>query len=722
MIFDSAAKSATSTDAAIERYFQLALFLLVVAGFATLAGTGKLDAPSIALLLLAVVVRGSLFARGRQAVLSERLTSLLTILYVVLYAADFFLLSRSFVSSTIHLVLFATVVKMFSVRKERDYIYLAVLSFLMVLAAAVLTVDSIFLAGFCVFLLLAVSTFILMEMRRSGAAALVRASDDAVASTQRSLLWWLAASGPGFLLFIFITGGAIFFLLPRVSAGYLSAFTPGSQLATGFSDTVRLGRIGEIQQSNSVVMHIQIEGDTTGTYRLKWRGVTLSLFDGRNWSNPLPEVEAPHSPDGRFFVLPAVRDHSSHVQRRIRYRVLMEPIGTNVFFLTGRPVTLAGPYREIALDSSGAVFNVDRDRAITNYEAFSDLGQPPAPLLREANGSVPSEIALRYLQLPATDPRIPELARQITAPAPNNYDRALAIERYLMTHYAYTLQLASVMPKDPIADFLFERKRGHCEYFASAMAIMLRALGIPSRIVNGFRGGEFNDLTGNYVIRARDAHSWVEAYFPGQGWVTFDPTPAPSGIFGGRWNRVLLYVDAAAEFWREWVVNYDFMHQRTLQQRATHDSRSLWEALLGWGIHRYDRLLRAAHNMQEQVESAPNQWLFVALAGMIAIVLAVNLRRWLTRLQRHKVAARPGTSPRLAATIWYERMTRTLARRGWRKHPTQTATEFWSNISDVELRGRVYRFTTHYERARFAQSAEDAEQLPTLYEEISARK
>ena len=134
---------------------------------------------------------------------------------------------------------------------------------------------------------------------------------------------------------------------------------------------------------------------------------------------------------------------------------------------------------------------------------------------------------------------------------------------YLATSYGYTLQLPAVTPKDPVASFLFERKSGHCEYFASSMVIMLRALGIPSRIVNGFRGGEYNHVTGSYIVRARDAHSWVEAYFQGYGWYTFDPTPS-SASGSGSWNRVYLYVDAMREFWHDWVVNYDTRHQNVL--------------------------------------------------------------------------------------------------------------------------------------------------------------
>src|SRR6202035_410019 len=115
-----------------------------------------------------------------------------------------------------------------------------------------------------------------------------------------------------------------------------------------------------------------------------------------------------------------------------------------------------------------------------------------------------------YLRLPPVDPRIPRLATRMIGSAANNYDRASTIESYLRNHYGYTLALPRTQPADPIANFLFDRKEGHCEYFASSMAVLLRTLGIPSRVVNGFRTNELNDITGNYVVRAKDAHAWVE--------------------------------------------------------------------------------------------------------------------------------------------------------------------------------------------------------------------
>ena len=144
------------------------------------------------------------------------------------------------------------------------------------------TVDSIFLLFFAGFMLMAVTTFILMEMRRSGRAASVQARHSRDAHEHRHLAFSLARVTPGLVLMILVGAAAVFFLLPRMSAGYLGGYSFGTDLSTGFIDRVQLGRIGQIQQSNAVVMHIQINGDKRGQYALHWRGVALASFDGKN--------------------------------------------------------------------------------------------------------------------------------------------------------------------------------------------------------------------------------------------------------------------------------------------------------------------------------------------------------------------------------------------------------------------------------------------------------
>jgi transglutaminase-like putative cysteine protease len=713
---------------AINKYFELSMYLLVLVGFGTLASTGGLDLPTIVIVGAALAFRGYLFSKRRHIVISERWTTPLTVAYFIFYAADYFLLSRSFLTATVHLVLFAVIVRTFSLRRDRDYTMLAVLAFLMVLASAVLTVDSVFLLFFAGFMLTAVASFILMEMRRSGRAARFQARHSTDMQEHRHLAFSLARVTPGLVLMILVGAAAVFFLLPRMSTGYLGGYSFGTDLSTGFSDRVQLGQIGQIQQSNAVVMHVEIDGDREGRYALNWRGVALENFDGRNWTNPREQYMLYRGGDGSFAIpllsqgvaqALSTRDRvvPGKLTRVIHYRVLMEPIGTNIFFLAPWARRVKGAYRTLQIDSGGAVSDSDSQRSVSIYEADSDISTPSPAELREASGSLP-QFTLAYLQLPRLDPRIPQLAAQVTGSAASNYDKATALELYLRTHYGYTLQLPRSLVADPLANFLFDRKQGHCEYFASSMAVMLRTLGVPARVVNGFRSDEFNDLTSNYVVRAKNAHSWVEAFFPGYGWATFDPTPAGAIESPQGWERALLYLDAASSFWREWVISYDTSHQNILGQSMLHGTRGSWERVRMWARLRYARLLSWARKGQRGMELAPGRWLGVSVVVALLLLVLANAGRIGRMIRTRRLHAHPERSPDEAAAMWYERMSRFLERRGVRKSTTQTAREFVRVIEDERVRVRVGEFTDAYESARFGNSSDDALRLPDLYEEV----
>ena len=399
----------------------------------------------------------------------------------------------------------------------------------------------------------------------------------------------------------------------------------------------------------------------------------------------------------------------------------MEPIASSVFFIAPAPLTLEGNYQVVSMDGGGAVFDPDPNHPVNTYEARSNIAQPSPARLRAVGLEYPPEILLNNLQTPGLlDPRIARLAAQITASESNNYDKAVAIERYLRTHFTYTLQLPRSLQRDPLANFLFERKQGHCEYFASSMAVMLRTLGIPSRVVNGFRTGEFNDLTGQYLVRASNAHSWVEAFFPGYGWISFDPTPAAALQTHTGWRRSMLYLDAMASFWREWIINYDVSHQRMLGQQATRNTLDALRRAQDWGRREYEALLSVARRSQQTAADAPMKWSVAAICVSALLIFAANVKRLWRAVFRWRLAARPEKSPRAAATIWYERMLRVLAKRGLRKFPAQTPAEFVASVSDKRIRQPIARLTEHYERARFSDSSEDAAQLPDLFEEVEA--
>jgi protein-glutamine gamma-glutamyltransferase len=705
----------------IAHYADWCLFGLVVSGFVTLAGTGGLDRLTLCAVFAGLLLRGYFLWKHRAVVISERSTTFLTIGYFGFFAADYFVISRGFLPATIHLAVFAVIIRMFSLRRQRDYVTLAILAFLMVLAAAVLTVNSLFLLSFAAFLLLAVASFVLFELRHSMESA-SRQAHDANLHSQKLFPVSVAQVAAGLMLMILAASAILFIILPRRSAGYLSTYSFGTDFSSGFSDHVQLGQIGRIQQSSAVVMHVQIQGDRTGRYDLYWRGVALADFDGHMWSKPRQEFVLQRSPEDDSFIVPhsnaRVELAQNILPKVIHYRVLMEPIGTNVFFLAPQPRRISGNYQMLATDSGGAIYDSDLQHAISRYEADSDISQPSGEELREAGEDYPPELARRYFRLPPLDLRVRQLAERVTAADETPFDKAAALENYLRTRYQYTLDLPKTPTADPIANFLFERKEGHCEYFASAMAVMLRSLGIPSRVVNGFRTDEFNDLTGNYVVRAKDAHAWVEVFFPGYGWQTFDPTPSGVNTAPQGWARVELYLDAMASFWREWVVSYDVTHQYVLGQGALNTTRSLWEHTRMWARDRYDSILAWGRQVHHRAERSPFEWMVAAAAICLMFIILRNWQGMVRFVREVQLRAHPERNPEQAATIWYRRMARTLARNGMQKSESLTAQEFVEQIGNTRLREPVARFTEIYESARFGNCAKDAERLPDLYHEV----
>ena len=212
------------------------------------------------------------------------------------------------------------------------------------------------------------------------------------------------------MLMILLSGAAVFFLMPRMSAGYMGAYSFGTDISSGFSDHVQLGQIGQIQQSNALVMHIQIDGDRVGRSDLHWRGVALARFrrthlvespravhvaaaTGQQLSRPTRQC-------GTALFRDSLRNPAIwRAEHMIHYRVLMEPIGTNVFFLAPWARNVSGNYRMLAADSSGAVYNFDTSRAISRYEADSDIATAAPAELRAAGQNYPAQVTATYLRL-----------------------------------------------------------------------------------------------------------------------------------------------------------------------------------------------------------------------------------------------------------------------------------------------------------------------------------
>ena len=179
-----------------------------------------------------------------------------------------------------------------------------------------------------------------------------------------------------------------------------------------------------------------------------------------------------------------------------------------------------------------------------------------------------------------------------------------------------------------------------------------------------------------------------------------------------------MYTDAMASFWREWIVNYDVAHQYNLSQQTAQMGRHAAYRVRGWFQNHYQQLLGRAHKVANKISLSPESWTVRSLLVAVVLILLLNLRRLWLVFQRFMLTTRPDKFPRMAASFWYEKMARKVERKGWRKVETQTPAEFANSIQDEQLRRRVLIFTSRYEGARFGGSAEDAQELPELYEEV----
>ena len=729
---------------ALQRYFELSLYCLVTTSVLAVISTGKLDIFSTLAAPVVLILKGIRLWRGRGAEISHRTATWLVLAYFLFFPLDLWVFSRSLSSNApnpamyaglmaaIHLMLFAVIVRLYSARTNRDYLFLAVLAFTGMLASAILTVDTAFLVSLALFLVVAVSTFVGLEIRRGADGALTPPMDWGTRPAQQ-LQRALALTSVLVALGALVMGAGLFFVIPRFTAGYWSALNLQPTLMTGFSEDVALGTIGRIKRNNTVVMRIRVDGDPRRAAQVHWRGVALTNFDGRRWFTPSTgSTLISPSADGVYRLAQPPLPFSEEL--RLHYTVMLEPVATDAVFLAQRPTDLRGhfspsevrigePLREyLLLDDTDSVINPFHNPSKMRYEASSLLPEVPPYQLRAATTNYPAGVRSVYLQLPVIDPRIPRLAARITAGAVTPYDKAARIETYLQSHFGYTLDFSTApRSEDPLAYFLFVKKAGYCEYFASAMVVMLRTLGIPARYVNGFRAGEYNDVGEDYVVRASNAHSWVEVYFPGYDWITFDPTPLGPSEPRGFMARAGMYWDWFQLTWSDWVINYDFTHQLRLAQNLQRSSRE-------WSAHfrRYSRAKRDLAvelmlRLDQRARSSPH--FLPALLALLVLALVGKRNRAIVAYvaqQWQLRAHRRGNLPPALAALEYQRMLRMLARRGWRKAPWQTPLEFAASIGAASLATPVSQVTEIYQAARFGAHPANAQRMSALLESVQA--
>jgi transglutaminase-like putative cysteine protease len=685
----------------MQRYFQISCHALMVTAFIALSLTGRLDAPSIVLFATGLAVSAYRTARAMPAPLSIRGGFLLSCAYIFFFLFDAAILSRSFIPASIHLVLFLEVVKLFQEKTDKDYLYLIILSFLQILAASSLTIDMSFVATLFLFLVALVSTLMSFDMYRSERTT--QKQTQQVAASLGGMSLWAT-------VWIILTGIVLFFIIPRVGTGYFSRATTPSLLLSGFSDTVQLGQIGQVKLSTAVVMHArQLDGTPFGV--LKWRGIALDRFDGNNWyKTDRKRSHLTPSPDGDYR-LPRNTQPGSQSGDSVNYEILLEPLATNTLFGPYQIRSLAGRIGGVELDTDESVYLRFSTPRRVKYEVRSDIPSRPGLLGRLSQENqipqIPADIAARYLQLPAEfDPRITQLARDITSRGNSTIEKASLVEGYLKRSYTYTLELTWEPGSQPLSTFLFEAKSGHCEYFASSMAVLLRAAGIPTRLVNGFLMGEYNPVGGDYIIRQSDAHSWVEVYAPDRGWIEFDPTPPdPNQLEMSLARQISHYLDAMEFYWNSYILIYDTGSQmqvfRSAQdsvhsaQAAMRDKSNRWAA---WGQDLSDRFSAYLHKLVESV------WFWTMAAVLIfAATIFKNRRAIRTRVHIWRLRKGRGDINEDVVEEMFYRAARLAERRGGKRRPAETWREWIFGLPDPGRRAILENALGVFEKSKYGQ-------------------
>jgi transglutaminase-like putative cysteine protease len=658
--------------------FKLSTYLLVATGIAALFQSAVLS--PLATAGVALAFAATWWADRVRPHLTSRAVTWIGAALIAFLVVDLALLAESFFDSIIHLLVLLLLYKLVTWQTARDAIHLGILSFFMLVAASAVTLSVGFLGIFLAFLILGTGTFALLHLQQeaeesSGDAR--RALEAAGIVTPGFVLICL-----GFSLAALALTTAIFFALPRLGRAFLPLQTRTGVLATGFTDHIQLGAAGSIQTDPTVVMRVYLPDHPEGwppPGGLRWRGLAFDHFDGTIWSaSKLAQRMLARRPDGAF-----VFPRRQTGRGLLRQDVDMEPLGTDVLFAAPVVLAIEGPMTSLRTDGAGAALLPQRVLTRLRYTAYSRvLAAPPGA----AEDILPAALARAYLQVPPTSPQVGELARELAGDARSPLEVARRLEAGLRQRYRYSLSLGRDPRLDPVTDFLFRQRAGHCEYFAASLAVMLRLVGVPSRLVNGFQAGEWNEYGRYFTVRQRDAHAWVEAFIPGAGWATFDPSPRAEfeAALGQGPGQMTRFLDFLKTRWTRYVVDYTLGDQIQVTQAIR--QRTAWARA---------EVAATFGEWTRQIGLPAWAWRWVA-AGALAVAAAGLLRL------RRGGGLRQGGRWAGGDVRFFLQLQRALARRGLSAVPGETPLELARRAAAAERNlAPAEEITRLYYRVRF---------------------
>jgi len=627
---------------------------------------------------------GVLFVRQAMAklILSPTIWNLLLIGTCAIFLIDLTLVSRDLLPAGIHFLVMLLGVKLLTLQQRRDYRHLYAISLMAVLASAALTTDAWYVPIFLLYLLTGVWTLLLYHLtQETGEPSAIAISTITAAGystspnriTQR--FFWLTNATAVLTLVLTLV---IFFLIPRIGAGVLQKTSGEVLRTTGFSDRVDLGMIGSVKQDPQIVMRVALP-DQAGIEkdRLYLRGLAYDQYNGRSWSHSGTRRRSLSlAADGTFLARPSGTRQGDSLPGSIRQDILLEALDTPILFAAPFAEFVNGEFPTLQADTMSGLHLPFPPSSRIRYSVTSQTPQLIADERTVLSPAYPDSIRNHFLQIPDGSQQVTELTHRVIQHTTTPFAQILAIQKYLLDNYHYSLEADTTTLSHPLEEFLFTRKTGYCEHFATAMVVMLRAVGIPARLVTGFLATEWNEYGGYFTVRQRDAHAWVEVYFPRSGWITMDPTPSVSASVSiSRWESFRRLEESFRLQWDRLFVRYSAKDQLAVVHGvregsdALRDRVSRWASLLTTKLNQvYIRLTRMAVTFQPSILGIVSGVMVICLALLI-LILRDRIGLWAT-------AHLPTSRPQLAIVQLYTRMLRTVEKQGLSKSPSTTPSEF----------------------------------------------
>lgn len=497
---------------------------LALTGCVSLLFTGELF-PLMTISGIGVIPGYYTFLRGdrpapRLAIGTFSLITLLVFIFDSLFiSGDVFL-------AVAHLTITFQAIKSFDLKEPWDHLQVYFMSLLQLLIASELTRSLVFGAVFIIFMIMLVTAMVLSHFLKEKVIGRISIKKPVIVIS---------------ILTLFTT--IVFFIvLPRTTQRFLGKSHMRGIKTSGFSERVDFGSFGDVKLDPTVVMRVMFDRDIKPPYY--WRGLALDHFNGISWINSLGEMSRIQKTGDEFIVSPYKKEDA------VEQKIYMEPIDSEIIFGLSEASAIKADVYYLIMDRSKGLYVPRKAARRINYSVYSVLSD-----------SIPGTANEKYLQIPKGFEKIKELAVNITKTAKTDEQKASAIELYLKNNYTYSLETAPPPSgTSPLEDFIFNTKKGYCEHYASSMVLMLRGIGIPARIVNGYYGGEKNEYGDYLIVRQSDAHSWVEAFISGR-WKRYDPTPA---VFAAQPGLPALFFDSLNLTWSRYVVGFSYFDQREI--------------------------------------------------------------------------------------------------------------------------------------------------------------